>query len=58
MKRAYIITVNHGVVASKETERTFFVEADSKKDAYQEAKKNLMYFGNDGYEYIVEIEEA
>lgn len=54
----YMITVNHGAIASKETERTFFVEANSKQEAYQMSKKNLMFFGNDEYEYIVEIEEA
>lgn len=54
----YMITVNHGAIASKETERTFFVDANSKQEAYQMSKKNLMFFGNDGYEYIVEIEEA
>lgn len=58
MSMTYIVTVNHGVVASKETERTFSVEATSRQDAYQTAKKNLMFFGNDGYEYVVEIEEA
>ena len=54
----FIITVNHGAAASKETERTFFVEATSKQEAYQKAKANLMNCGNDGYEYVVEIEEA
>lgn len=55
---AYIITVNHGAIAAKETERTFFVEATSKQEAYQLSKANLMDCGNDGYEYVVEIEEA
>ena len=57
MIKAYCITVNHGAAASKETERTFFVEAASKQEAYQKAKTNLMNCGNDGYEYVVEITE-
>lgn len=56
--RTYIITVNHGAIATKETERTFFVEATSKQEAYQLSKTNLMNFGNDGYEYVVEIKES
>lgn len=56
--RTYIITVNHGAIAAKETERTFFVEATSKQEAYQLSKANLKNCGNDGYEYVVEIEEA
>lgn len=54
----YLVTVNHGAIATKETERTFFVEATSKQEAYQSSKANLMNCGNDGYEYVVEIEEA
>ena len=54
----YLITVNHGATAAKETERTIFVEATSKQEAYQLSKVNLMNCGNDGYEYVVEIEEA
>lgn len=54
----YIITVNHGALATKENERTFFVEATSKQEAYQKSKANLMDCGNDGYEYIVEVKEA
>lgn len=58
MKKTYIITVNHGAVAAKETERTFFVEAESKREAYQLSKEKLLNCGNDGYEYVVEVEEA
>lgn len=54
----FTVTVNHGAIATKETERTFFVEAASKQEAYQKAKINLLSCGNDGYEYVVEIEEA
>lgn len=54
----YIITVNHGAIAAKETERTFFIKAASKKEAYQLSKVSLMNCGNEGYEYVVEIEEA
>ena len=58
MKKTYIITVNHGAVAAKETERKFFVEAASRREAYQLSKSKLMDCGNDGYEYVVEVEEA
>lgn len=54
----YIITVNRGAIAAKETERTFFIKAASKKEAYQLSKASLMNCGNEGYEYVVEIEEA
>lgn len=54
----FTVTVNHGAIAAKETERTFFVEATSKQEAYQKAKTNFLNCGNDGYEYVVEIEEA
>lgn len=54
----YIITVNHGALASKEKERTFFIVAENKKEAYKKAKENLQYCGIDGYEYIVSIREA
>ena len=56
--RTYLVIVNHGAIATKETERTFFVEATSKQEAYQLSKTSLMDCGNDGYEYVVEIEEA
>lgn len=54
----YIITVNHGAIATKETERTFFVKANSEREAYQLSRTNLMHCGNDGCEYVVEIKEA
>ena len=56
--RTYLITVNRGVVARKELERTFFVEAPSKQEAYNKSKSHLIDCGNDGYEYIVSVEEA
>ena len=58
MMKTFIITVNHGVVAAKENEREFFITAETEKDAYQAAKSNLQFFGNDGWEYIVEITEC
>lgn len=57
MKKTFHVIVNHGVVAAKENERAFFIEAASKQEAYQKAKSHLMYCGIDGYEYVVEIEE-
>ena len=56
--RTYLITVNRGVVARKELERTFFVEASSKQEAYNKSKSHLIDCRNDGYEYIVSVEEA
>ena len=54
----YIITVNRGALATKEKERTFFIVAENKKEAYKKAKENLQDCGTDGYEYIVSITEA
>lgn len=55
----YIITVNHGAVAKKETERTFFINnADSKQSAYNLSKSKLIDCGVDGYEYVVSIDEC
>ena len=54
----YMITVNHGAVATKETERTFFINADSKQSAYNLSKSKLIDCGIDGYEYVVSIEEC
>lgn len=54
----YLVTVNHGAVATKETERTFFIGAKSEKEAYQLSKENLINCGIDGYEYVVKIEQA
>lgn len=58
MKNTFLVTLSHGAVAQKETERTIFVEAESKQEAYNEAKKQLMDCGNDGFEYVVSIDEA
>lgn len=54
----YMITVNHGAIAKKETERTFFINTDSKQSAYNLSKSNLIDCGIDGYEYIVSVEEC
>lgn len=58
MKNTYLVTVNHGALAQKSSERTFFVEAETKQEAYMKAKENLMNCGIDGFEYVVSIEEA
>lgn len=54
----YHITINHGFLCKKENERAIFIEASSKQEAYQSAKSQLRNCGNDGWEYIVEVEEA
>lgn len=56
--KTYIITVNHGVIAKKENERAFMVEATNEKEAYKKSKENLLNCGNDGYEYVMNITEA
>lgn len=56
MMNTYLVTVNHGVLAQRENERTFFVEAE--REAYMKTKENLLNCGNDGYEYVVGIEIA
>lgn len=58
MMNTYLVTVNHGVLAQKENERTFFVEGETEREAYVKSKENLLNCGNDGYEYVVGIEIA
>lgn len=58
MMNTYLVTVNHGAIAQKETERTFFVSAENDKDAYKKSKSELLNCGNDGFEYVVSIDLA
>ena len=58
MKNTYLVTVDHVALTWKNVERTFFVEAETKQDAYLKANENLMDCGIDGFEYVVSIEEA
>lgn len=56
--KTFAITVNHGAAGLDETKREFFVTAEDRKAAKKEAVEHLLDCGNDGYEYIVEIEET
>lgn len=56
--KTFVITVNHGAAGLDETKREFFVTAEDRKAAKKAAVEYLLDCGNDGYEYIVEIEET